>query len=156
MGYDRGDSFPIEFEKNRFPFGSKSEGKPSPRSYPIQFESNRNIVFSVHAPRGCSSSQCAERRQGCQDRSPPIDEQCAAGQRTGLGSGKRASRGVPKLARYSSQIYKCIYIQIYSAKYTYIQYVALLSLILADYRSLCLVLVYYGKEGQLETQCLPH
>ena len=55
MGYDRGDSFPFDFETNgieydrgdRFvfdfepngiPFGSKSNGKLSPRSYPIQCE----------------------------------------------------------------------------------------------------------------------
>ena len=37
MGYDRGDSFPFDFEPNGIPFGSKSKGKPSPRSYPIQF-----------------------------------------------------------------------------------------------------------------------
>ena len=38
MGYDRGDSFPFEFEPNGTPFGSKSKGKLSPRSYRIQFE----------------------------------------------------------------------------------------------------------------------
>ena len=38
MGYDRGDSFPLDFEPNGFPFGSKSKGKLSPRSYPIRFE----------------------------------------------------------------------------------------------------------------------
>ena len=38
MGYDRGDSFPFNFESNGIPFGSKSKGKLSPRSYPIQFE----------------------------------------------------------------------------------------------------------------------
>ena len=37
MGYDRGDSFPFDFETNGIPFGSKSKGKLSPRSYPIQF-----------------------------------------------------------------------------------------------------------------------
>ena len=35
MGYDRGGSFPFDFEPNGFPFGSKSIGKLSPRSYPI-------------------------------------------------------------------------------------------------------------------------
>ena len=39
MGYDRGDSFPFDFEPNGNPFGSKAKGKLSPRSYPIQFES---------------------------------------------------------------------------------------------------------------------
>ena len=38
MGYDRDDSFPLNFEPNRTPFGSKSKGKLSPRSYPIQCE----------------------------------------------------------------------------------------------------------------------
>ena len=38
MGYDRGDSFPFDFEPNGIPFGSKLNGKLSPRSYPIQCE----------------------------------------------------------------------------------------------------------------------
>ena len=38
MGYDRGDCFPYDFEPNGFSFGSKSKGKLSPRSYPIQCE----------------------------------------------------------------------------------------------------------------------
>ena len=38
MGYDRGDCFSFDFEPNGIPFGSKSKGKLSPRSYPIQFE----------------------------------------------------------------------------------------------------------------------
>ena len=38
MGYDRGDSFPFDFEPNGIPFDSKSKGKLSPRSYPIQYE----------------------------------------------------------------------------------------------------------------------
>ena len=45
MGYDRGDSFPFDFEPNRNPFGSKSKGKLSPRSYPIQFERKWNTSF---------------------------------------------------------------------------------------------------------------
>ena len=36
MGYDRGDGFPLDFEPNGTPFGSKLKGKLSPRSYPIQ------------------------------------------------------------------------------------------------------------------------
>ena len=36
MGYDRGDSFPFDFELNGIPFGSNLKGKLSPRSYPIQ------------------------------------------------------------------------------------------------------------------------
>ena len=42
MGYYRGDSFPFNFKPNVVPFGSKSEGKLSPRSYPIQFERKWN------------------------------------------------------------------------------------------------------------------
>ena len=38
MGCDRGDSFPFDFEPNEILFGSKSKGKLSPRSYPIQYE----------------------------------------------------------------------------------------------------------------------
>ena len=38
MGYDRGDGFPFDFEPTWNPFGSKSKGKLSPRSYPIQYE----------------------------------------------------------------------------------------------------------------------
>ena len=38
MGYDRGDSFSYDFEPKGFSFGSKSKGKLSPRSYPIQCE----------------------------------------------------------------------------------------------------------------------
>ena len=38
MGYDRGDSFPFDFEPKGNQFGSKSKGKMSPRSYPIEFE----------------------------------------------------------------------------------------------------------------------
>ena len=38
MGYDRDDSFPFDFELNGNLFGSKSKGKLSPRSYPIQFD----------------------------------------------------------------------------------------------------------------------
>ena len=45
MGYDRGDSFPFDFEPNGNPFGSKSKGKLSPRSYPIQFERKWNTSF---------------------------------------------------------------------------------------------------------------
>ena len=49
MGYDRGDNFPFNFELNGIPFRSKSKGKLSPRSYPIQFETKWNTNFlSVH------------------------------------------------------------------------------------------------------------
>ena len=38
VGCDRGDSFPFNSEPNGIPFGSKSNGKLSPRFYPIQCE----------------------------------------------------------------------------------------------------------------------
>ena len=50
MGYNRGDSFPFDFEPNGIPFGSKSKGKLSPRSYsyPIQSERKcKNSFLSV-------------------------------------------------------------------------------------------------------------
>ena len=51
MGYDRGDSFPFHFEPNGNPFGSKSKGKLSPRSYPIQCERKWNTSsLSGHTP----------------------------------------------------------------------------------------------------------
>ena len=45
MGDDGGDSFLIDFESNRIPFGSKSKGKLSPRSYPIQVERKWKYCF---------------------------------------------------------------------------------------------------------------
>ena len=45
MEYDRGDSFSFDFEPNGFPFGPKSKGKLSPRSYPIEFEWKSNKSF---------------------------------------------------------------------------------------------------------------
>ena len=56
MGYDRGDSFPFDFEPNGIPFdfepnglafGSKLKGKLSPRSYPIQFEKKYSFLIVV-------------------------------------------------------------------------------------------------------------
>ena len=45
MGYDRGDSFPFDFEPNTIPFGFKSKVKLSPRSYPIQCERKWKYSF---------------------------------------------------------------------------------------------------------------
>ena len=45
MGYDRGDNFPFDFESNGLPFGSKSKGKISPQSYPIQCERKWKYSF---------------------------------------------------------------------------------------------------------------
>ena len=49
MGYDRSVSFPFDFVPNENPFSSKTKGKLSPRSYPIQYmKGNVNIVFSAY------------------------------------------------------------------------------------------------------------
>ena len=45
MGNDRGDSFHFDFEPNGIPFGPKSNGKLSSRSYPIQFERKWKYSF---------------------------------------------------------------------------------------------------------------
>ena len=45
MGYDRGDSFPFNFEPNGTQFGSKSKEKLSPRSYPIESERKGKYSF---------------------------------------------------------------------------------------------------------------
>ena len=47
MGSDRSDSLPSDFERNGFPFGSKSKGKLSLRSDPIQFERKSNTSFLI-------------------------------------------------------------------------------------------------------------
>ena len=53
MGYDRGDSFPFDFEPNGVPFGSKSKRKLSPRSYPIQCERRGKHSFLSAANDAC-------------------------------------------------------------------------------------------------------
>ena len=45
MGYDRSESFLFNFDPNGIPFGSKSKGKLSLRSYPIQCERKWNTFF---------------------------------------------------------------------------------------------------------------
>ena len=49
MGYDCGDSHPLNFEPNGNPFGSKSNGKLSPRDdhIPFNVKGNGNLAFSV-------------------------------------------------------------------------------------------------------------
>ena len=49
MGYDRGDSFPFDFEPNRIPFGPENRKGNCHRNH-ISFnvKGNRNIVFSVY------------------------------------------------------------------------------------------------------------
>jgi len=46
MEYYRGDSLIFNFKLNRILFGSKSEGKLSPRSCSIQFEEKMKIYFA--------------------------------------------------------------------------------------------------------------
>ena len=55
MGYDRGDSFPVDFEPNGIPFGSKSKGKLSSRSYPIECERKWKHCFLSVVDSGASS-----------------------------------------------------------------------------------------------------
>ena len=45
MECDRGDSLPFDFEPNGNLFGSKSKGKLSPQSYPIQCKRNWKYSF---------------------------------------------------------------------------------------------------------------
>ena len=47
MGYDRGDSFPIDFKPNSVKFGSKSKGKCHHDHIPFNLRGNGNMVFSV-------------------------------------------------------------------------------------------------------------
>ena len=53
MWYDRGDSFPFDFEPNGVPFVSKSKGKLSPWSYPIQCERKWKHNFLSVGGREC-------------------------------------------------------------------------------------------------------
>ena len=46
MGYDRGDSFPFDFEPNGIPFGSKSKVNCHHDHIPFTVKWNGNIVFS--------------------------------------------------------------------------------------------------------------
>ena len=43
--YDRGDNFLFDFDPNGFPFGSKSKGKLSTRSYHIHYERKWDTSF---------------------------------------------------------------------------------------------------------------
>ena len=57
MGYDRGDSFPFDFEPNGILFGAKSKGKLSPQSYPLQFERKwKHSFLSVFIARHCHNT----------------------------------------------------------------------------------------------------
>ena len=63
MGYDRGDSFPFDFEPNGIPSGSKLKGKLLPRSYPIQCERKWKYSFlSASKPLGQLMMEIASQR----------------------------------------------------------------------------------------------
>ena len=48
MGYDRGDSFPFDFETNGIPFDSENQKENYHHDHiPLKFKGNENIVFSV-------------------------------------------------------------------------------------------------------------
>ena len=48
MGYDRGDSFPFDFEPNGTPFGSENRKENCRHDHiPFNMKGNGNIVFSV-------------------------------------------------------------------------------------------------------------
>ena len=50
MGYDRGDSFPFDFESNGIPFGSENrKGTCHHDHIPFNVKANGNLVFSVRA-----------------------------------------------------------------------------------------------------------
>ena len=49
MGYDRGDSFPFDFEPNGIPFGLENRKENFPHDHtPFNVKGNGNIVFSVY------------------------------------------------------------------------------------------------------------
>ena len=49
MGYDRGDSFPFDFETNGIPFGSENRKENCHRDHiPFNMKGIGNIVFSAY------------------------------------------------------------------------------------------------------------
>ena len=48
MGYDRGDSFPFDFEQNGIPFGSKSKENCHDDHITFNLKGNGNIFFLVY------------------------------------------------------------------------------------------------------------
>ena len=49
MGYDRGDSFPFDFEPNEVPFGSENRKETCPHDHiPFNMKGKGIIVFTVH------------------------------------------------------------------------------------------------------------
>ena len=78
MGYDRGDSFPYDFEPNRYPFGSKSKGKCHHDHIPFNMKRNGNIVFSVHQPEAknlapAAWETCVSWHNGDPTNGPPLN-----------------------------------------------------------------------------------
>ena len=52
MGYDRGDSFPFDFEPNGIPFGSENRNENCHHDHiPLNLKGIGNIVFSVYTRR---------------------------------------------------------------------------------------------------------
>ena len=52
MGYDRGASFPFNFEPNGLPFSSENRKENCHHGHiPFNVKGNRNIVFSVHTKK---------------------------------------------------------------------------------------------------------
>ena len=70
MRYDRGDSFPFDFEPNGISFGLKSKGKLSPRSYRIQCERKRKYSFLSVTNKNFSPSFQVRPFSGRQETSP--------------------------------------------------------------------------------------
>ena len=61
MGYDRGDSFPFDFEPNEIPFGSKSLVNCHHDHIPFNVKGNGNIVYSVHLVSSQSGSEVSKK-----------------------------------------------------------------------------------------------
>ena len=59
MEYDRGDSFPLDFEPNGLPLGSENRTKNSPHDHmPFNLTGNGNIVFSVRGKLSLHEYRC--------------------------------------------------------------------------------------------------
>ena len=59
MGYDRGDSFPFNFEQNWIPFGPENRNENCHHyRIPFNVKGNGNIVSSVHIYSAGTCSNC--------------------------------------------------------------------------------------------------
>ena len=57
MGYDRGDSFPFDFEPHGHPFGSENQKENCHHDHiPINIKGNGSIVFSVYVETAATRS----------------------------------------------------------------------------------------------------